>query len=525
MNEDDVARIKLQKLKLLEEQMLLREGLPFKFGFKKYEWQDRYCINKTNKKRFICAANQIGKSTIQICDRLDIATSPELWPKLYPEQFAHSAGIKPYSWYLYPNQDTVLSEFYEKWEPCYLPRGKFKDHPVYGWKPTITNKVLKHVTFNSGWRIYFKTYNQNVHDLQSGTVWAVDCDEELPEPLLPELEARLFATSGYFSMAFTATLGQDIWRRTIQPNSKDEELFKDAFKLQVSMYNCTKYADGTQSGWTEARIKALEATLKDKREADRRIRGRFVLSKGLKYPSFDRERNYKPFPQLKNGKRFKGCPPGWSVYTAVDLGGGGEDAHPSAYVFLAVSPEYDKIRAFRMRRLEDYVTTAGDTYNFYKESRGKIQPVKQCYDFGAKDFGTIVDRVGDPFDKAVKDHAIGEMALETALKTGILVIYFDPEDPLDESRKLVGEFEGLLAETPKNKAKDDLIDALRYALVQIPIDWEAVIEGKVSETKEELKDGSPEKERPNDYFEKEEDGIFMQDEIDDELREWDSYLD
>jgi len=511
-----LLELKLEKVKLMEERIRLKEGLPFKYGFKKYGWQKSYCDSKKSRHRLICAANQIGKSTIQICDRIDVATSPDLWPKLWPRQFKYGTAVKPFSWYLYPNQDTVMSEFVEKWVPYYLPRGEFKDHPVFGWKEQITNKVLKHITFNSGWRIYFKTYGQNVQDLQSGTVWAIDCDEELPEDLLSELEARLFATDGYFSMAFTATLGQEIWRKAIEGEG-DDEIYPDAWKKQISMFDCLQYSDGADTPWTKDRIEQIIRGCKSANEVKRRVYGKFVVDSGLKYPGFTRELNYVERPKSKEGKVFTGPPKGWSVYSAVDVGSGGKHNHPAAYIFLAANPKLTKIRAFKGRRLDGIETTAGDILKFYTNDKGVIQTTIQAYDSAAKDFGTIANRMGLGFTKAKKDHAIGELALNTAFKSGILKIYKDDEEMI----KLVRELETLLVTTAKNKSKDDFIDALRYALMEIPIDWEEVLEN--GEIKIDKKVNLPDKNDRRamyEYWDSEEFRKENEDEIENEFEFW-----
>ena len=513
--------LKYERVKLLERKLLLKEGLPHIYGLKRYPWQQEYCDNKYNKKRILCAANQIGKSTIQICDRIDIATSPNLWPKLWPEQFRVNPQIRPYSWYLYPNQDTVMTEFREKWVPMYLPRNEFKDHEIFGWKEVITNKVLKYLEFNSGYKVYFKTYNQNVHDLQSGTVFAIDCDEETPEDLLPELQARLFATDGYFSQAFTATLGQDFWYRVIERRGEVDEIWPDAFKMQISMYDCLKYVDGSPTVWTPQRIAQVEKNCKNKNEVKRRVYGRFVKDSGLKYPTFERERNLKPYPTMANGKYYKGAPKGWSVYGAADYGSGGDDGHPSAYIFMALSPCMTKIRAFRGRRLDGVETTAGDLYNFYIADAGKMDIASESYDFAAKDFGTIANRAGRPFNKAKKDHELGELALNTALQTGMLVLYFDPNDPLDEMLKLAREFESLLVSTPKKTAKDDFIDAAMYCIMEMPIDWDKVLNGEETRSEKKVKPGSVEERRPNArIWETKKDEEADLNYIEDEFAEW-----
>lgn len=520
-NQEKQLQIKLEKVRLLEEKLRLKTGLPHLYGLKDYPWQKDYKAAKFIKKRLLCAANQIGKSTAQIIDRIDIATRPELWPKLWPSQFEVNAHTKPYSWYLYPNQDTVTDEIENKWIPYYLPTGEFKDHPIYGWKIVRKNKAIKHIEFNSGYRIYFKTYNQDVHDLQSGTVFAIDCDEELPEHLLSELQARLFATDGYFSMAFTATLGQDFWKRVIEGvRAGEEQPWADAWKIQISMFDCLKYADGTLSTWTVPRINQVIANCKSKAEVKRRVFGKFIRDEGLKYEAFDRDKNYKPFPKTKDGKYFKGVPKGWTVYSGVDIGSGGKDGHPSAYSFIMVSPDMTKLRWFRGRRLDGIKTTAGKTYQYYKKSRRKLNVVKQAYDHACADFGTIAG-TGDTWEKAKKDHTLGEFALNTAFQMGMLIIYYDPEDPDDEAIKLVDELESLGNNTDKKHAKDDFIDSARYTVTQIPIDWDEIFNGEPpAPSPESAEPGTKERERPNDYFRDREEERREQESVQEEIDEW-----
>lgn len=282
------------------------------------------------------------------------------------------------------------------------------------------------------------------------------------------------------------------------------------------MYDCLEYADGSPTPWSTHRIEQVKRNCKSDNEVQRRVYGRFVKDEGLKYTGFNRDRNLKPFPKDNRGKYYKGVPNGWSVYSAVDIGGGGT-AHPAAYSFLAVSPKYDKIRWFRGRRLDGIETTAADIYKYYKESKGKMDIVSQAYDFAGKDFGTIVARLGEPFNKAKKDHELGEMALNTALKSGILQIYCDPEDDQDEAMKLVRELETFRVDEAKRNAKDDFIDSLRYAIMEIPIDWEVVLLGK-EEVVKQKKLGR----RGEEYghWESKEDQEADINYIEDEIAEW-----
>jgi hypothetical protein len=87
--------------------------------------------------------------------------------------------------------------------------------------------------------------------------------------------------------------------------------------------------------------------------------------------------------------------------------------------------------------------------------------------------------------------------------------------------KLVRELETLLVTTAKNKSKDDFIDALRYALMEIPIDWEEVLEN--GEIKIDKKVNLPDKNDRRamyEYWDSEEFRKENEDEIENEFEFW-----
>jgi hypothetical protein len=99
-----------------------------------------------------------------------------------------------------------------------------------------------------------------------------------------------------------------------------------------------------------------------------------------------------------------------------------------------------------------------------------LSVVDKRYDWAAKDFATIAERAGVSFNKADKSRDLGEELMNTLFRNGMLVIAGG--DP--ELSKLVGELMTLQKRTDKTKARDDFIDALRYAVTSIPWDWEAL---------------------------------------------------
>lgn len=447
---DEIER-KKQLIAEKERRLELMEGLPFLYGWKWYPWAKEF-FDSTNKLNFLCAANQISKSSTQIRKCIDWATNVEKWPRIWarrPVQF----------WYLYPSQKQVDAEFLTKWQQ-FLPRGAYKDHPIYGWKEIRKNKEIIGVKFHTGVYVFFKTYAQDAASLQTGTCDAIFCDEELPVELYDELIFRISASDGYFHMVFTATLGQDFWKQVIEERGKLEKL-PEAAKWQVSMYDCLFYDDGTPSHWTEEKIQQVKNRCKDHNEVLRRVYGRFVVDSGRKYSQFDMKRHVRPGEHDVEKD--------WFIYCGVDTGSGGDENHPASICFVAVRPDFRFGRVFLGWRGDNVTTTAGDIVMRFLSMKKGLQVTGQYYDWADKDFFEIASRMGEPFIPADKSHEKGEEVINVLFKNDMLVV-----DEDEELQKLAWELSNLRVDTPKRVAKDDFCDALRYAVTRIPWDWSAI---------------------------------------------------
>lgn len=460
----DAAR---ERAELLERKIILQEDLPFLYGWKWYPWARKF-YESTNRINLLCAANQISKSSTQIRKCLNWATNKELWPTLWarpPKQF----------WYMYPTSQQATTEFETKWQEQ-LPGPRMKEDPIYGWKVEYKNKEVTAIRFNSGVILYFKTYSQKTSSLQTSTVEAIFCDEEIPVEYYDELMFRTAAVRGYFSMVFTATLGGDFWRRALQPTKHEEETLVGALKIQVSMFDCLKYDDGSRSHWTEADINRIIGQCKSQAEVDRRVFGKFVVDVGRRYPTFEPAKHMlEQHPYPKN----------WAVYVGVDSGSGGNKNHPAAICFVAVNPEHTKGRVVAGWRGDKIETTSSDVLQKLREIKQdlRITPTMQFYDWADKDFEIIAGRIGEGLAPADKSREKGEKIINTLFKNDMLAIY-----TTDETHKLASELLGLRVDIPKNKAKDDFIDALRYAVSSIPWNWELGIKDIPPEEKEKKKD-------------------------------------
>jgi hypothetical protein len=461
---NDIFRILEEK----ERKLSLAKGLPFLHAWKWYPWA-RSFYDSTNKINLLCAANQISKSSTQIRKCINWATDKNLWPSLWerePVQF----------WYLYPTQKQVNAEFMTKWK-LFLPSGEYQDDPYYGYTVEVSHGNIIAIHFKSGVHVYFKTYAQKADALQSGTCDAIFCDEELPVHLYEELMFRISASNGYFNMVFTATLGQDFWRRALEPGSNETEELPQAFKQVVSLYDAMKFEDGTPSHWTFERIKQVEARCSTPNEVLKRVFGKFIVIGGRKYESFDIKRHLKK-PHI--------IPKGWLIYVGADPGSGGQKGHPAALCYVAVRPDFRAGRVFLGWRGDGIETTAGDVVEKHISlinGPEKIQITEGFYDWSSKDFDTISTRMGYPFTKAEKGHDIGEDVINTLFKNDMLFIY-----ETEELMKLAGELASLRKLQRKEDAKDDFADALRYAITRIPWDWSAINAPLATGTEESLEE-------------------------------------
>jgi phage terminase large subunit-like protein len=466
-----------EEVRLREERIRLREGLPHLYGFKEYEWSRRFYESR-NPLNFLTAANQIGKTSVMIRKMIRWATDKSLWPELWPERTPRLF------WWLTSAQDHINEEFLTKWIPEFLPKGEFKEDPIYGWKViTGRNGDIKGIQFNSGITLFFKFYTQKLENLQGRTIDAIFCDEEMPEKFWGELYMRISAYDGYFHMVFTATLGEELWRKTMEPQSPEEEKFPEALKIQVSLYDCQRFEDGTPTRWTDARIAKRVAGCSTHDDFLKRIMGRFVMTSGKRFPQFSAVAHVKPAHPI---------PDRWLIYGAADPGSGGEEGHPAAIAFIAVRPDMRAGRVFLGWRGDGQLTTSGDVVLKFLELKKEreITTTAQAYDFADKDFETIANRMGEAFQKADKNRERGDQILNTLFKYGMLAIYEDPE-----LAKLVRELTTARKDENKKHAKDDLIDALRYAVLLVPWDF-SIISQKSEEPKEtppnaEVEDDNP----------------------------------
>lgn len=446
-------------VELLERKLFLRQNVPFLpgAGHKLYPWQEEF-IESKNKLNFLTASNQSGKSTSQIIKCLRWAYTPELWPMLWPHKRPNLF------WYFYPTIGTATLEFETKWLPIYMPKECMKDDPRYGYRIEHGKKgEIHYIRTNTGIIIMFRSYEIQPRNLQAATVDAIFADEECPIDHYSELKARTLASRGYFHNVFTATLGQEYLRRTMEEQGTELEMFPGAFKKQISMFDCLTYSDGSPSTiWTVERIQEEIKACSSETEVQRRIYGKFVKTEGLRFGQFDYQRNVRKYHEI---------PKTWNYYAGIDWGSSGEKGHKSSIVVAAVSPDYRKCRIVKSWRSGDEKTTQGDVIEKFTEITKGMVIVEARYDWAAADLGEIAGRHGISFLKANKDHNSGIPLVNLLFQNAQLIIYADEGT---DNHLLIAECQTVKDTITKKAVGDDLCDALRYCLASIPFKIESL---------------------------------------------------
>lgn len=461
---------------LLAQKKYYESLLPHLYGHKMYKWMQEYFYDCSHRYSFIVAGNQLGKSTIQVRKAVEWATNKKLWPKLWP-------GRTPQQfWYLYPTKEVASIEIRKKWIPEILPRGEMQADPTYGWELETRAGFVNAIHFKSGISIYIKTYATDVQNLQTGSADFVLADEEMPCEIFPEINMRIAATRGYFSMVFTATLGQEFWREVMEMRGEQGERLPEAFKLNVSTYDCQRYADGTPSFWTDAYINQVKNSCGSEQEVLKRVYGRFITSEGLKYGCFSRANNIIPKGIGRND---------WNIFVGIDIGSGGANNHPAAICFVRVNPLYNYAEVFKSWRGDGEKTSSYDILLKYRQMKGDLQITCAYYDHASKEFSMICDSNGEPVQKAEKSHDVGDKLINVLFKNKMLALI----DAEYDNDKLVNELIRNKNVSKKESSQvDDLSDALRYAVSSIPWNWsnlskeEIVVEEETKLNVRETKD-------------------------------------
>jgi len=253
----------------------------------------------------------------------------------------------------------------------------------------------------------------------------------------------------------------------MERQGEKDEKFPKAFKRQISLYDCLRYADGTPSDiFTKEHIENdIIPMYSTENEIKRRVYGRFIKDSGLLYGEFNNKQNTQDFDRESIRD--------WQVYVGIDYGSGGKVGHPSSIAFVAVDEHFFNAKCFHVWKSErtgdGYIrTTQADLLKKYQELIVllKIEP-HTYFDWHATDLGIIALRDGINILPANKNYDHGVGLMNSLFRTQQLKIFTGPGS--GSTSDLIQELETVSTETLKKNRKDDCADALRYALSSCPM--------------------------------------------------------
>lgn len=437
------------------------------------------------------AGNQCGKSltNLRLCTLLntDLSTRKRLIKKKPLD--------KPLlTWYLLPGRQLIQRFFDNKWS-MYLPQGEYKTNKATGWwLRKTTDGFPNYIEWVNGNRCYFFPYTSSPSLLQSDSVDAIFIDEEIQYPLFEELKARLNATGGILRGVFTHTQKKfsPEWYQVVERVGLPDEKMKEAFKKRVTLYDCLKFPDGTKGHYTIDEIKKIEDSCVTEAEKLARVYGHYVRYDDILFKSFSRKKNIITMKEPP--------PKDWIRYVGVDYGTGSRKSyskcHPSAIMFLAVSPDYKEGVFYKCWRGDHQETTISDVVDKLEALMYREPNIKRIfYDHSARALYLEAARSKIYMKPAGKSRTEGFQFMEKLFKNGQLKIGL-MEGDVEQQRqmkKFIYEVQTLSEEemlvNPRNKKGDDLTDAGVYVVFPY-IPWVIVKQSSKTIDKKDDKDST-----------------------------------
>jgi hypothetical protein len=392
----------------LQHTEIQQDNLPHLYSLPWYEWAWDFLVSP-KRINFLNAANQVSKSSTEISKTVLFATEPKLWDHLWPNR---TKKVPTPFWYWYPSTKIATEEFENKWMDERLPLNEMKDDPQYGWKVKYLYGQVYYIRFNTGVTVYFRSYEQHPKNVQGSSIFYNACDEEMPESFYDEIWQRMSSPSvdGIFDMVFTATLGQKFWYDTMELMGKPGERFKNAFKQQVSKWECLKYRDGSASPWTVERIKQQIIDCRNEAEVRKRILGRFAKAENLLFNAYDSKRNTIAKVPEKTELHYYAA-----VYVCDKTG-------KAAISILGVNSEYSRCYLVDSHWFDSVDTTSFQIFSKLMDRVGKKRFSGLYANKHASDFMKVADASKYGFVEVKKPNDNAAKLINSLLSDGLIQI-------------------------------------------------------------------------------------------------------
>lgn len=291
----------------------LQQGLkqqatrPNLHGYKPHAKQEKFHQSESKKKLYI-GGNRSGKTTAAVVEDLYWLRGNHPHRKV-PEGPIRGRVVAVD--FLQGVQKIVLPEFKRWTPPSLLKNGSWEDS---------YNKELRTLSLANGSFVEFMSYDQDTDKFAGTSRHFVHYDEEPPQHVFNECNARLIDTNGSYWISMTPVEGMTWIYDTIYiPGTRGEN--PAIFVIEADMLDNPHITE-------EAAESYLSELSKEERSA--REHGRFVQLGGRVFKSFNRESHVIP-PVVPDKQ--------WEWFISLDHGYN----NPTAVLWHAVSPENEVI--------------------------------------------------------------------------------------------------------------------------------------------------------------------------------------
>lgn len=414
----------------------------------------------TSKIKFLSGGNQSGKTTAGLADDVIQAVDREALPE----------HLKQYKKFEAPFLCRIMAESFPVLETALIVKLQEllpKDHLLGGTWRSAYEKDLRVLHFKNGSKFFFQTYEMDVKKMGSATLDRVHYDEEPPLAVFNECRMRVMVRGG--DQLFTQTPVQGMsWTYEALWQNRGTEVSERVWKGQDIETVVVHMEDNPAMSPDEIEI-ALAGMSEEEKAARRE--GRYVALHGLIYPDFrDRRRGAlcshvvpeAPIPENVN------------VVVGIDPG----YRHPAAIVWLYLTPD-DTMVAFEAQRYEKFsarqvceqIVRINDLYGvtplYYvidPSARNKNHETGRSLQMEYADNG-IVTIAGQ------NDWKAGTNRVRERLQTDRLFVRANNPELVDEFKSYRHKKPPRSGEDTREgpvKVGDDLMDALRYAVMSRP---------------------------------------------------------
>jgi phage terminase large subunit-like protein len=404
--------------------------------------------------------NQSGKTWCGLADDIIQAIDREAVPK----------HLRAYKKFEPPFLCRIMAESFPVLENALLQKLQElvpKDQLMGGsWgssegSPGAYDKNARVLHFANESKFFFNTYEQEVRKLSAATLDRVHFDEEPPLAHFNECRLRVMVRGGDLIFTMTPIFGLS-WTFDQQWQKRGDEVAKDVYVGEDLSIVTSDMTDNPTLGAKE--IELALAGMSDEEKVARK-EGKHVALHGLIYADFKKDRHVTPQRPI---------PENVNVVVGIDPG----MRHPAAVVWIYLTPD-DTMVVFEAQRFSGMsAAQVCKRIQEINEAHG-VHPLYYVIDPNARN---KEHQTGRSLQMEYADNGIVTIAGQNAVTAGInrvrerfqkgtLFVQANCAEMIDELQKYRWKAPPRSGEATREapvKLEDDLVDALRYAVMSRP---------------------------------------------------------